>query len=236
MADQYGWPDEAECIDLVRRSAPEGLTEVVATDVPNLLVSVIAEFQSPVGRDGKGGTGRNFTPTEETRVFDGNGYPELRVDDIVPGEGVEVKVFDTTLVDVVLKQAIHGLGFNVLSRPQSSGAILGTSYGLSGLFPLGKQNVRVTTTWGFAAQVPKDVWKAVRGEVAYMALVGGAVGIDGVGQKVKIGSYELDTAAGSRSWEMSSPLAVYHNDYQQTVKRYRDTGTWRFARLGKRMS
>jgi len=235
--DASGWPDTEDVYQLLRAVADDNeVTSYMVDELPGTLRAVIADFESPYGRNGIGGTNRSFTPTVGTKVYDGNGYPELRVADIVPNTTLTVTAFDTTLIDVALKENRDGLGWNVLYRPQSAGAILGTSYGLSGLFPLGKQNIRVTTTWGFAAQVPADLWEAVRCEVARRILVKTSVGLSGVGDQVKMGPFQVDTAVGAPAWTMSSPLAVFATQYQNTIIKYRETKTWRLARLAGRMS
>lgn len=220
----------------IRGVSPDGVTDDMRTEIPKIYKAVVAHFQSPYGRKGKGGTGRKFEPITETRYFDGTGYPELRVEDIVPNTPIDCRAYDVHLVDIDVKQNLHGLGYNVLYRPQSAGAILGTSYGLSGLFPIGKQNIKVTATWGYASTWPDDVWDSICEEVAYRTLVQFTVDMSGVGEKLKMGQFEVDTAVGEPAWKMSSPLAVYHVHYLDAIQQYRDSQTWKMARIANRMS
>src|SRR5690242_14739716 len=144
--DSRGFPDIDDLMDKLEFAAPDDLPAGIQAQAQVYLDSVIAEFQSPPGLHGiGGGTGRQFGAVQESRYFDGNGYPSLMVDDVIPGTALQVKAFDAIYPDVLLKQSEDRRRWNMLVRPQSSGAILGASYGLSGLFPLGLQNIRVTT-------------------------------------------------------------------------------------------
>lgn len=203
-----------------------------------LLPQVVAEFQAPVGRHGAGGTGRQFVPTTETRTFDGNGYPELAVDDIVPGTTLTVSSYGGAYPDVILKYNGYNRGHNVLIRPQSSGAILGASYALSGVFAVGIQNISVTTTWGFAATLPNDVSNAILDECARRVLHYVSIGIDGTGDQLDIGSFKIDTNANAATWLTSSSVPVLHANFANAIAAYRSNGADKLKRIaaGKRMS
>lgn len=231
-----GWPVAADVLQKLQYTNPEGLTASVTNDVDNLLAAIIAEFQSPPN-GAAGGTGRNFEPVTETRLFDGNGYPELRVPDIVPGTAFTVHAYDAYLTDVQLAAPVQPwLGWNRLIRPQGAGSIVGASYATPGIFPIGLQNISVAATWGFAATVPPDVWEAVRCEAAHRALVQGAVPLAGIGSTITMGPFSINTSAGVSVWGQSSPIAVFHQTYVNCVSRYRDRAAWRRAQVVRRMS
>ena len=113
---------------------------------------------------GGGGTGRALVPVTETRPFDGNGYAELWVPDIVPLLALSVSAFGTPLSDVVLKVVTDGPRANALVRQCANGGWAGGGLGWPGVFPIGLQNITVAATWGMA--VTADIWEAIRCEAA----------------------------------------------------------------------
>lgn len=249
-AISYGWPVVADVVQKLNLTAPDGVTPEMEADIENLLEAIIAEFQSPPAAGGHrggvafsssagtvGGTGRSFTPTFEVRHFDGNGYPQLRVDDIVPDTEFTVKVYDARLVDVRLREPVKPyVGYNVLIRPQGAGSILGSSYATPGIFPMGLQNISVEATWGYSASIPKDIWEAIRCEASYRSLVQGVIPLAGVGEEVRIGNFGINTSVGILVWAQSSPVSIYHQQYTSAIERYRDRGAWRRVYVAKRMS
>lgn len=210
----------------------------VGVQAERVLVQVLGELQAPVGLHGAGGTGRQFVPTTETRIFDGNGYPELPVDDIVPGTPLTVTCYGAAYPDVLLKYNGYNRGHNTLIRPQSSGAILGASYGLSGIFALGIQNISVTTTWGFAAALPNDVSQAILDECTARILRYQDLGLDGAGESLKIGSFEVDTSGGAKNWMNSASVPQLQKNFANVIMAYRSRGNDKLKRIaaGKRMS
>lgn len=217
MPDAYGMPTPADCLSKVGLSAPDRVTDALVGDVRQVLAAVIAQFQSPARYDGSGGTGRQFVPVTETRLFDGTGYRELMVDDIVPGTALTVSVFDSALSNVALKEPVRGKGHNVLSL--SPGDYWAGGLGPYG-FTRGSQNVAVAATWGFAALVPDDVYEAIRCETAYRALIMGYVPLSGIGETVTIDGFTINTSAGVSVWRESSPIAHLHGVFLDAVRRY----------------
>lgn len=238
MPDSLNRPTALEIDFAVAAHDPDYEQVGVGVSYEGVLAQVIAEFQAPVGRHGAGGSGRQFVPTTETRLFDGNGYPELAVDDIVPGTSLTVSCYGGLYPDVILKYNGFNRGHNTLIRPQSSGAILGAAYALSGVFAPGIQNISVTTTWGFAALLPDDVSQAILNECARRILISQSIGIDGVGESLKIGSFEVDTSGGARNWMNSSSVPMLHQNFMNAIAAYRSNGADKLKRIaaGKRMS
>ncbi len=238
MPDVSGWPTADECLRKIEIATPAGMSVSLADDVPNLLLAAIAEFEGPIGIMGSGGTGRSFTPVVDTRKYDGTGYPELVVDDIVPTASYVVTVFDTTLTTVTLKQAVQGRGWNVLCFPNLGMTVGNMQYPYAGRFTLGKQNITVAATFGYAAQVPKDVWEAVRCEVAYRGLVQAVVGLAGIGSNRTFGSWKIDNTVDADIWASSSSLSLYHKTFMRAIQRYRvpKTRIIREIAMGRRMS
>jgi len=236
MPDTNGWPTEAEIIDRLTVVSPDPVGADVKGQVGAILAGVIADFQAPVSIYQGGGTGRLFTPTVETRVFDGHGYPRLHLgDDIVPNTTLTVTLYgsSTPLTDVLLVEAKRGLGYNTLVR-QSSGSYIPGFF--SAGFPQGIQNISVNATWGYSATVPFDINQAVMGETIYRILTSFAVDYAGVGTEIKIGNNSVNTAAGVSVWAVSSPLGVMHKIYEETVARYRTSTNWKLKQFVQRMS
>lgn len=235
MPDSTNLPTQNEITLRIQAAEPDAGVLTFAL-VPGLITAVVAHFQSPPGAENKGGTGRTFVPVAETRLFDGNNLPELRVDDLVPGTTAAVTVYGTVLSDVLLKSAGHGLGFNILTRPQGGYDGTGGAYFRSGVFPLGKQNIAVAATWGVAATVSDDIREAILGEVAYRALVFGEVGLNGVGEDIKMEGFELNTSVGAINFALTSPLTVMHQNYLDTVANYRVSKMEKIKRFVRVMS
>lgn len=222
-----GWPTTDDVIaKLSTILNVDGLDDAVENDLANLLNSIIVEIQG-LPRGPRPGTGRRFTPITETRAYDGSGGPTLAVEDIVPGTPILVTAWDTTLSSVLLREIREGYGWNLLEIPPPVGYPFAWGSPLLGLFPMGKQNIKVNATWGFAASVPQDVWEAVRCETCHRAIIQGAVPLTGVGEIVQAGSFEINTASGISVWKESSPIALLHDVYVGCVQRYQERSEWR---------
>jgi hypothetical protein len=238
MPDANGLPLPAECLQKLDLVLPVAGSAGLLKELKPVLASVIAELQSPVGENGKGGTGRRFVPITETRIYDGSGHSSLLVDDMVPGSALSVTAFSLPLLNVIISNDFDGLGHNTIVRPTYIGA--GAPYpvfytGRAYVFPRGVQNIAVTTTWGFAATAPADVYEAVRCETCYRMLVTGAVSINGVGEDVKIEGFEISTAVGAINWRISSPIGVFHDNWLNMLNRYRLKPHYVGGRAMKRM-
>lgn len=246
MPDAFGLPNHSDVYLKLNLTAPDDISDDVDKDIDAVLAGVIADFEAPVGPDTSegptGGTGRLWQPRAETRHFDGNGYGELRIDDIVPpgvdGNGsptnpLVVQAYNTVLTNVGVKQASQGKGSNVLYF-QGGGALLG-GYGRR-LFTRGVNNIAVTATFGNV--VTADIFEALRCEACYPLLVEGFVGLNGVGEDVKIGDYELNTSVGAINFKLTSPLTVFHDKYQKAIIRHRERAerNWRNYAASRHLS
>lgn len=223
MPDSNGMPTVADCLQKIDLTAQDELVSAaLIEDIQTILDGVIAHFQSPFTPQGDGGTGRRFVPIEATRVYSGNGRSEMQVADIVPESVVVVKAFGQVLDDVLVKEVEEGQGWNILYRPVSTGIATGYwfgnglygGYGPNPIFPDGINNIEVTTTWGYAATAPKDVYEAIRCEVCRQTLIEGLVGLDGVGEEIEIGEFHVNTGQTA----FASPLDLFAAIYKHTVK------------------
>ena len=227
--DSNGWPTNVAVDAKLQTVAPGAWTPAIYDDITAARLSVIAEFQSPV----PAGTGRSFTPVTETRYFDGNGYPELIVPDIVPGSALSITSFGISLSNVLLKTNFEGLGYNILSRQT------GASFSLAdlqyGVFLTGHQNIAVTTTWGYAAAVPVNIADAVACEVARRILTQTVAGVSGVGSTVKTEDTMTATGAGEIALR-TSILIEWGERYQATKTAYTVSQGRKLRSLIRRMS
>jgi len=160
------WPTVA---DMDTRLADAGITlraSVTSDRKQELLAAVVAE----VGHR----TGRQFLPdaSDTTRVYDGSGTAELEVDEMVSLTSVAViglqsdpgySLSDVTLVDEPgqpRNRLVTGRG----SLPALARS--GAAWPVRHSFPAGRQNIRVTGKFGYAAAIPADLWSAVADEAA----------------------------------------------------------------------
>ena len=237
MPDTNGLPTVSECYERLLLVQPDvENSQLLLKVLTRILSAVVLRFQSPPGRMGNGGTGRFFVPTSATRYYSGTGFPRLAVDDIVPGNAIGVTAFGVPLLYVVLEEAEPGEGHNVLVR-QQPGAFTPFNGDLyPGVFPVGEQNIAVTTLFGFAALVPDDVREAIECEVVYQGLVSGVIGVNGVGSMIEVDDFQYTTSVGAINWAVSSPVSVFHNTYLDTVRAYRKPRTMQTQRIVQRTS
>lgn len=236
MPDSIGFPTVAECMTKLVITAKDDVSREIQAEITHILPSVIAEFQSPVGRNNQGGTGRRFAPLATTKLYDGNGFQRLTIDDIVPGTSFSVSIYGSVSGQVLLEESPNG-GLNVLAFPLNNYTvgIASSGYYFYG-FPIGVQNVAVTATFGYAASIPADIFEAIRCEVTSRALSQGFVDLAGAGEAIKIVDFEDNTSAGVSVWGLSSPLATMHTIYVDCVTRYRLSNAINRRRILQRMS
>lgn len=212
MPDSLNFPTAADVANKLRAiGAPQNSFQ--EGEIAPVLAGVIADFQSPKRSGGKGGTGRQFVPAFERRMFDGLGYPDLLVPDIVPDTTLIVRFWETIIAPIYLHSDFHGGGHNRLSLPNADGAF-GYYPATWTTFPIGQQNITVTATWGYAAALPDDAREAIRVETAARILEQN-LQVTGALQRVQTESTRL-TFDTSRT----NPFTL-HSLYNDTVIKYR---------------
>lgn len=244
MPDAYGFPNHSDVYTKLAMIAPDEIGDDLDNEIDLIITDVIATFEGPVanGPDDPGGTGRLWRPRAETRHYDGTGYAELRIDDILP-PGIDtdgnpinpltVACYDAILPSVGVKAPLQpGQGYHTLYFKGGEGIIGTCRYG----FPRGTQNIAVTATYG--NPVTPDVFEAIRCEAAYQLCVSGFVGLNGIGESVSIGDYSLNTSVGAINFKLTSPLTVYHTRFVNAITRYREKAERRWKSFGasRRMS
>lgn len=102
-------------------------------------------------------TGRVFeTGVSAIKSYDGNGQQELMIDDTIAISKVEV-LDDNGNVDETLTAGLGGdyLTYPINTTPKNSIKLTDTA--VYNVFPKGKQNIRITATWGYASTIPADI-------------------------------------------------------------------------------
>jgi hypothetical protein len=161
MAYVYtAWPDASAVIEMLA-AANITLPGTVTGDVIQLHIdSAAASMQQE--------THRQFVPgtAGETRYFDGSGNAMMEIDEFITITAVEFLWFP-------LVAGVNLANFSVISKktfPNTKiyiyqGAANAT-YAYIHTFPKGRNNIKITGTWGYAATIPQDVWKAVAAKAA----------------------------------------------------------------------
>jgi len=245
MPDSNGFPTPQECLQLINITAADDPPNGAAMErVPGVISAVIAEFESPPGRNASGGTGRLFHQVTETRLFDGNGVGELLVHDLVASQPVAVLMGGSPLADIKVRTALPNRPTNVIYREQVTAATVAAlgypNYAdypdivtpvpfPARVFPVGLQNIAVNATWGNA--VTADIFQAILCEVAYRILIESSVGLDGVGEDIEIGNFHVNTGQTA----FASPLTLFHSQFELAKRTYRIQTPRRFVRSQPRM-
>lgn len=126
-------------------------------------------------------TGRDFgvSASPTIKLFDGNNSHTLPIDDASEITMVELSSdfsdFTEVLAEDYLKYPTNGQIFRSLYLPD-------------GIFPAGKQNIRVTAKWG-AAAAPADISFAV--SVLVAGIINYAYDSDGEVQSMSVGPYSV---------------------------------------------
>jgi len=107
-------------------------------------------------------TSRQFVPGSagEVRYFDGTGHGVMRIDEYIDITAIEffytpgtASISATNYVEVTRKPWAN----DVVKILQGQANI---NYGFFQRFPEGRENIKITATWGYASTIPKDVWLA----------------------------------------------------------------------------
>ena len=163
------WPTQA---DIQRRLSSAGLTlRLTGSDLTTRFAEVVDEVTTEITRV----TLRQFiADTVDTqRTYDGTGTAELEVDDMVSLTSVTIVGIQTapgyTMSGVMLVGEYNKPQTRIVAARGSQPAFIteGIIVPVPTLFPAGRQNITVTDKFGYGAEIPRDLWQAVCGEMAH---------------------------------------------------------------------
>ncbi len=227
MATYTAWPVLAD-VDLKLASAGITLRAGATTAYKQtVLDAVTAETERRCRR--------TFAASTTVRFFDGTGTPELEVDEVVVvtavalvnDAGSTIYTYPTTVWHLVSRQQ------RAVTRIR-----LARGAGVRGpVFPVGRDNVKVTGSWCYEAAIPRDLWDAVAGEAAARLADEGLFSPTGrldftaaAGNSARY-NFGIPGGAAGTTWpgerNASNPVD-WHRQYERMIKVYR-------APLGRRL-
>jgi len=142
----------------------------------------------------EGATGRQFETSQEGRTFDGSGVATLLIDDAVEITQVEIGSVTLGTADYQIYPA---------NRTPKWRLVRGAN-----VWPEGRQNVTITATWGYAADVSDDVKQACLMLATASLLAGKALGISGENVGAVFRSYAAGTFSATFGGSGDQALAA----------------------------
>jgi hypothetical protein len=231
MADYSDWPVEADGQLLLDSCAVT--TRLTTDDFTARFGRLRAAVAARIFRR----THRQFVAgaTDEERFYDGTGAAEQEVDEMVSLTSVQViglqsdpgYTLDNTLL--VQEQALPRTRIIVAQGSLPAYATNAAFLPYRTIFPVGRQNIKVTGQFGFAATIPEDLWEGCCGEIMYLMSQEVLFRPIGRVQTLKTGdnstTYHLDSAAITR----------WHDGFVQALKDYRRPPGRRLRAMAPRM-
>jgi hypothetical protein len=216
MPTYTAWPTVADVQQLLDACAID--LRLAAEDQSAYITRKIASVVDETGKRTK----RQFLAgaTGEERRYDGTGLPELHVDEMLDLEGVSVLSYDgdseSAIDSMELCEDQYQANTRIVSR---------TGY----IFPAGRRNILVTGQFGYASEIPKDLWEAVAQETAFR--LASEVGYRPIGRVA-----ELKVGDSTTKYRDDKPwMTGWNQSYKAALQRYRRRGGMRSARLSPPM-
>lgn len=215
MPDYTDWPIEADAQLLLTSCAVT--TRLTSDEFTERFNRLRAQVVGRILRR----THRQFVASDESRYYDGTGAAEQEVDEMVSLTSVQVIGLQSdpgyTLDNVLLvsEQAIAKTRIIVAQGSLPAYATNAVFLPYRTIFPVGRQNLLVTGTFGFAASIPEDLWEGACCEMMYLMSQEvlfrpiGRVKEQKTGDNTTI--YILDSAAVTR----------WHDSFLQALKDYK---------------
>lgn len=158
-ADYTAWPTTT--------NVQERLTEAGITLRQGTSSDRITEAINGVVKEIARETLRTFIATSETRYFDGNGLPEIEVDEYI----------SITTVTFVGNDLTAGLAVTVFeveeeNKPKTRLRMYRGQFPVVGYldrFSKGVGNIQIAASWGYGATIPADLWEAALNQMAACA-------------------------------------------------------------------
>jgi hypothetical protein len=179
-------------------------------------------------------TGRQFVTVTEDRYFDGSGSGILMVDDFVSitsdSQGKMVYIYaapgnaygqsQLTGIQEVYEPGKPSNMIQIFQGPANS------AYMYINYFPVGRSNVKINATWGYASTVPADVFELIMAKAASSVIAGSAITDGGIVISDKLAD-EGTTYANDRNWFETSG---WGKRWKEAVRSYRRDMTTVLAR------
>lgn len=133
---------------------------------PNVSDSYILQERDAVIKHFETATRRQFKagPPGEVRYFNGSDTGELEIDDYISIQDVQISGILSigSLISLNSFVEVQKQGF-----PKNRIYIYSSSLPPAVLhyinkFPMGRANIKITAQWGYAEEIPADVWQSVR--------------------------------------------------------------------------
>jgi hypothetical protein len=212
MADYSAWPLVADVRELMAACA---ITLRIDADDQDAYIQ--RKIDSVVEEIGKR-TKRQFVAGSEgeERTYDGSGLPEIHVDEMIALTGVSSLSYDggseSSIDSVELCEDQYQARTRIVSR---------TGY----TFPAGRRNIVVTGTFGYAEEIPSDLWEACAQEAAHRLAL--EVGYRPIGRVA-----ELKVGDSTTKYRDDKPwMTGWNQNYKAAIQRYRRRTPMRNARL-----
>jgi hypothetical protein len=211
------WPVQAD-IQLLLTSTNVTL-RVTGGSIAERFNRAIAEVTQEVAKE----THQQFLAdtSDTTRIYDGSGTSELEVDPMVSFTGAVIIGLQSdpgfTLAGIQLANELNRPQTRLITATGSAPAWTtdGVFVAYHQVFPVGRQNVKVTGKFGYAASIPQDLWEGVCQECAFRMTQEVLFRPTGRVAEQKAGDamtrYSLDRAT----------ITGWHERYRQAIDRYK---------------
>lgn len=223
MAVSYAaWPTTTEVLSKVAEYNVTVGAAVTTDLVQNEIDAVTREIQQETKRQFVAGS------AGEVRYFDGSGTGVQPIDEIITFTSVEFLGWTQTsgllltnpIVDVqnlypqdrlyIYRGSVPNIGRVYIDR-----------------FPRGRQNIKVTGTWGYASTIPADLWVAAQDEAA-VRIIAKVI----YKQKGFLEGWKDDDVSITRKILVPGEWGDVHKRFLKTMERYRKPmqrhlATWR---------
>lgn len=225
MATYTAWPVYGDVTDQISMLGVTLRAAITTAKITEKIDAVAAQVLQLTKRQFVAGS------AGEIRYFDGSGAGVQEVDEYVAFTAVEIL-------------GLTGAGTLSLSNviedtqnlyPKTRIAIFrGSTSTFSRIyvdrFPQGRQNIKVTGTWGYGSTIPKDLWDAVLMEVTGRIVAINVYDSTGRVKSAKLGDESIDV-------ELNLPAEVngWHLNFLKVCEKYKKPSALHLNRIKSRM-